>query len=164
MYDGYPALVAANQNAEKGSYILGTNLYISADLTNYLSFTSTLNLTYGRIATDGTDQPLDHIPPVFGKTGFQLKLEKFRGEFWASYNGWKHFWDYSLTGEDNYPDATPEGMPSWYTLNISAQYQITRNLQLIAALETILDKNYRVFASGINAPGRNLVLTLRAGL
>ena len=164
MYDGYPALVAANQNAEKGSYILGTNLYISADLTNYLSFTSTLNLTYGRIATDGTDQPLDHIPPVFGKTGFQLKLEKFRGEFWASYNGWKHFWDYSMTGEDNYPDATPEGMPSWYTLNISAQYQITRNLQLIAALENILDKNYRVFASGINAPGRNLVLTLRAGL
>ncbi|HPS64229.1 MAG TPA: TonB-dependent receptor [Ignavibacteria bacterium] len=164
MYDGYPALVAANQNADKGSYIFGTSLNFSADLTNYLSLTSTLNITYGRIITDSVNQPLDHIPPVFGKTSLQLKLEKFRGEFWIAYNGWKHFWDYNTQGEDNFVDATPDGMPSWYTLNLSAQYQLTNNLSISAALENILDKNYRVFASGINAPGRNFIVTMRAGL
>ena len=164
MYDGYPALVSANRNADKGSYIFGTSLNLSADLTDYLSLTSTLNITYGRIITDSTNQPLDHIPPVFGKTSLQLKLDKFRSEFWVAYNGWKHVWDYSTSGEDNFVDATPAGMPSWYTLNLNAQYQITNYLSITAALENILDKNYRVFSSGINAPGRNFILTLRAGL
>jgi hemoglobin/transferrin/lactoferrin receptor protein len=30
-----------------------------------------------------------------------------------------------------------------------------------AGVENILDKNYRYFASGISAPGRNLVLAIR---
>ena len=164
IYDGYPALVSANQNAAHGSYIFGASLNFSADLTNYLSVLNNLTITYGRIITDSINQPLDHIPPVYGKTSIQLKLEKFRGEFWIAYNGWKRIWDYNLAGEDNFADATPEGMPSWYTLNLSANYQITDYLSVSAALENILDKNYRVFASGINAPGRNFIVTLRAGL
>jgi hemoglobin/transferrin/lactoferrin receptor protein len=164
IYDGEKALVSANQNAEKGSYILGYNLNLSADLTNYFSIISTLNFTYGRIKTDSTDAPLDHIPPVYGQTSFQLKLNKFRGEFSVAYNGWKHVWDYNMAGEDNFADATPFGMPSWYTLNLKAAYQFTQNLAVQVALENILDKNYRNFSSGINAPGRNLVLTLRGGL
>lgn len=164
IYDGEKALVYANQNAEKGSYILGYNLNLSADLTSYFSIISTLNFTYGRIMTDSTDSPLDHIPPVFGRTAFQLKLNKFRGEFNVAYNGWKHTWDYNMAGEDNFADATPFGMPSWYTLNLKAAYQFTPNFSLQVALDNILDKNYRTFSSGINAPGRNLVLTLRGGI
>jgi hemoglobin/transferrin/lactoferrin receptor protein len=164
IYDGYKALVSANQNAEKGSYILGYNLNFSADLTDYFSILSTLNFTYGRIKTDSTDYPLDHIPPVFGKTSFILKLDKFRSEFNVEYNGWKNLWDYNMLGEDNFGDATIYGMPSWYTLNLKAAYQFTKNLQLQVALDNILDKNYRVFASGFNSPGRNLSITLRCGL
>ncbi|MDD5361427.1 MAG: TonB-dependent receptor [Ignavibacteria bacterium] len=164
IYDGEKALVSANQNAEKGSYILGYNLNLSADLTSYFSIVSTLNFTYGRIKTDSTDAALDHIPPVYGQTSFQLKLNKFRGEFSVAYNGWKHSYDYNMEGEDNFADATPFGMPSWYTLNLKAAYQFTPNLSLQVGLDNILDKNYRTFSSGINAPGRNLVLTLRGSL
>ncbi|MCX6163571.1 MAG: TonB-dependent receptor [Ignavibacteriae bacterium] len=67
-YQGKMSPVSANLNAEKGSFILGYNLNFSADLTNYLSLLSTINFTYGRIKTDSTDQQLDHIPPVLGKT------------------------------------------------------------------------------------------------
>ncbi|MCX6163570.1 MAG: TonB-dependent receptor [Ignavibacteriae bacterium] len=80
------------------------------------------------------------------------------------YNGWKRIWDYRLGAEDNEADATTSGMPSWYTLNIGAAYQLTPNFQIQARLDNILDKNYRVFASGLNAPGRNLSITLRCGL
>ncbi|TRZ64892.1 hypothetical protein D4R20_02100, partial [bacterium] len=164
IYQGYKALVSANQNADKGAYILGYNINFSADLTSYLSLLSSLNFTYGRIKTDSVDYPLDHIPPVLGKTSLLLKLDRFKGDFTVMYNGWKRVWDYNMLGEDNYPDATPAGMPSWYTINLSAAYQITPNLQVQGRLDNILDKNYRTFASGINAPGRNFVLTLRAGL
>jgi len=163
-YQGTLSPVLANQNAEKGSYILGYNLNLSADLTNYLSLTSTINFTYGRIKTDSTDQPLDHIPPVLGKTSLILKLEKFKGDFTIMYNGWKRIWDYRLGAEDNEADATPSGMPAWYTLNVGAAYQFTPNLQIQARLDNILDRNYRVFASGLSAPGRNLSITLRCGL
>jgi hemoglobin/transferrin/lactoferrin receptor protein len=164
LYQGTMSPVYANQNAEKGSYILGYNINFSADLTNYLSLTSTINFTYGRIKTDSTDQPLDHIPPVLGKTSVILRLEKFKGDFTVMYNGWKHIWDYRLGAEDNEADATSAGMPAWYTLNLGATYQLTPNLQVQARLDNILDRNYRVFASGLSAPGRNLSVTLRCGL
>jgi hemoglobin/transferrin/lactoferrin receptor protein len=163
-YQGVLSPVLANQNAEKGSYICGYNLNLSADLTNYLSLTSTINFTYGRIKTDSTDQPLDHIPPVLGKTSLILRLEKFKGDFTVMYNGWKRIWDYRLGAEDNEVDATPSGMPAWYTLNLGAAYQFTPNFQVQARLDNLLDKNYRVFASGLSAPGRNFSITLRCGL
>ena len=55
-------------------------------------------------------------------------------------------------------------MPAWQTINLRASYQVNRHMQIQAALENVLDRNYRVFASGISAPGRNLVLTLRGRL
>jgi hemoglobin/transferrin/lactoferrin receptor protein len=66
-----------------------------------------------------------------------------------------------MLGEDNFAFATPAGMPAWYTLNLRTAYQVYPKIQLQAALENILDRQYRVFASNIGAPGRNLVLTLR---
>jgi hemoglobin/transferrin/lactoferrin receptor protein len=163
-YQGTLSPVYANQNADKGSYICGYNLNLSADLTNYLSLTSSVNFTYGRIKTDSTDQSLDHIPPVLGKTSLILRLEKFKGDFTVMYNGWKRIWDYRLGAEDNEADATSSGMPSWYTLNLGAAYQLTQNFQVQARLDNLLDKNYRIFASGLSAPGRNFSVTLRCGL
>jgi hemoglobin/transferrin/lactoferrin receptor protein len=72
--------------------------------------------------------------------------------------------DYSPSGEDNQQYATPDGMPSWYTLNLKAGYQINRYLGIQAGVENILDHHYRNFASGISAPGRNIFVTLRATL
>ncbi|MFZ4589500.1 MAG: TonB-dependent receptor plug domain-containing protein [Ignavibacteria bacterium] len=163
-YQGVRSKVYANQNADKGAYVLGYNLNMSADLTNYLSLTSSLNFTYGRIKTDSVDVPLDHIPPVLGKTSLVLKLDKFKGDFTVMYSGWKRIWNFSDSGEDNLQDATPSGMPSWYTLNLGGAYQLTPNLQIQARLDNLLDKNYRTFASGFNAPGRNFVLSLRGNL
>ena len=159
-YDGLLSRVTMNVNALEAN-IYGTNLYFSAFVTDNFYITSTINYTYGRIETDTIDYPLDHIPPIFGKTSFNLNLKKFRGEFFVIYNGWKSLKDYNTYGEDNIAYATENGMPSWVTLNIRAAYQFSKNIQLQVALENILDQNYRVFASNISAPGRNLVITLR---
>jgi hemoglobin/transferrin/lactoferrin receptor protein len=159
-YNGEWSRVTANVNARR-AYTTGFSAGLSADLTGSVSLTSTLNYTYGRIRTDSTAYPLDHIPPLFGKTGLSVKLRRFAGEFFVLYNGWKRLEDYYRDGEDNEQYATPAGMPAWYTLNCRASFQVNAFLGFQAAVENGLDRNYRAFASGISAPGRNFVVTVR---
>ena len=70
--------------------------------------------------------------------------------------------DYNLYGEDNFSKATPDGTPAWYTLNLSVSYRFNPTIQLQVQMENIMDLNYRPFASGISAPGRNLIVSFRA--
>jgi hemoglobin/transferrin/lactoferrin receptor protein len=161
LYGGVQSQVIANVNADR-AYLYGANVGLSADITPEFSINSTLNYTYARIRRETGDTPLDHIPPVFGKTSFNLNLKKFRAEFFLLYNGWKRLKDYNVAGEDNLVYATAEGNPAWTILNLRTAYQFNPTIQLQVALENILDQNYRVFASGISGAGRNLLLTLRS--
>lgn len=160
MYDGKLTQIVANQNKAK-AYLYGFNAVITLKLMPRVTFYSSLNYTYGRYLQNGTEIPLDHIPPMFGKTSLAYKQKRFEGEVYIMYNGWKRLADYSPSGEDNLNYATPQGMPAWYTLNLRTGYRFNENLGIQVALENIMDQNYRVFASGVSAPGRNLVLTLR---
>ncbi|HEX5113367.1 MAG TPA: TonB-dependent receptor [Saprospiraceae bacterium] len=160
VYEGDTVQVYTNVNAKK-AFIYGFNAFLSINFTNALSLYSTINYTYGRIETDTTPFPLDHIPPLFGKTALRYNAGKLNAEFSAIYQGWKDVEDYG-GGEDNLPYATVDGMPSWMTLNLKASYAITDMLMVQAGVENIADTNYRVFSSNISAPGRNLFVTLRA--
>ncbi len=163
LYDGELSAVTNSANARE-AYIYGFNAYLNASITSKFSITNTVTYTYGRIKTDTTDYPLDHIPPVFGKTSFLLQLKKFKGEFFVMYNSAKLTKNYNLQGEDNQAfsaDPVNGYTPAWITLNVRTAYQFTKNIRLQVALENILDQNYRVYSSNISAAGRNLVVTLR---
>lgn len=158
IWDGEMVQVQANTN-EENAYVYGVQGSLLAQITTAFSITSSLTYTCGHVTT--TDQPLDHIPPVFGMTSFNLEVKKFRGSFYLNYNGWKRIADYSPSGEDNQTYATQYGMPAWYTVNLKLSYQLNRFLNVEAGCENILDQNYRKFASGINSPGRNFIVALR---
>ncbi len=53
-------------------------------------------------------------------------------------------------------------VPAWTTLNFKAAWYISPHFTLNAGVENITNKLYRPFASGISAPGRNFLVTLRA--
>jgi len=159
VYEGTKLGVQAATNAGK-AYIYGIQANIQIQISRIFSVSSNINYTKGRII--GNDTPLDHIPPIYGITTLKFETSKFKAEFFARYNGWKHLSDYSSSGEDNLPQATPDGMPSWYTLNIRSGYQLNRIFNFQVGIENILDKHYRNFASGISAPGRNLIVSLKA--
>ncbi len=164
MYDGELSEVKSTINAGE-AFVYGATGGLSADVTKNFIVYSTLTYTYGRIKTDTVDYPLDHIPPMFGKTGMQLNLKKFSGEAFAMYNGAKAKKDYNLQGEDNQLyslDPVNGYNPAWITVNARVGYQVNKILQLQVSVENILDQNYRYFASGLSAPGRNLIATLRA--
>ena len=164
VYNGVTSAVYASQNVNK-AYVTGFNVRLRVDFTKKLSWDNTISYTYGRFKNpDGTKKPLDHVPPVFGKTSLEYSNKKFNTEFYCLFNGWKKIKDYNPDGEDNGQYATVDGMPSWFTFNWRASYSFTKNLTLQAGVENIGDRNYRYFASGFSAPGRNFILALRAGL
>ena len=164
IYNGVNSAVYASQNVNK-AYIRGINARLKIGFGKKILFDNTVSQTYGRYKNrDGTEKPLDHVPPVFGKSSLTYTDAKFITEVYGMYNGWKKIKDYNPDGEDNGQYATPEGMPSWFTINWRGSYAFTKNLTLQLAIENITDKNYRYFASGFSAPGRNFVIALRAAL
>jgi hemoglobin/transferrin/lactoferrin receptor protein len=162
VFDGTPSRVVASQNSDRG-YITGFSSGITADFNDHFSFRGTVTYTYGRYIDTENDTvvPLDHIPPVFGQSGLVYHTNKLECELFARYNGWKHLADYSASGEDNLPQATAFGTPAWTTLNIRAGIQLNRWVRVTGAVENIFDLNYRHFASGMSAPGRNLIIAAR---
>lgn len=160
MYDGTMSRVYANQNKGK-AYVYGFSSEIRSTCGENLYGSFGLNYTYGRVKTDSTDVPLDHIPPFMMHLQLGYTNDRFGADFSVNYNGWKKIKDYSPGGEDNGQYATPEGMPAWFTLNLRCSYKVHRLITLQAGVENILDTQYRAFASGINAPGRNVFGAIR---
>ena len=161
-YSGVKSAVFALQNKAKAR-LYGISLNASLQLVKSLSMEGVINFTKGqfRDAINGKT-PLDHVPPTYGRLALKHQGPKWNADFWVLFNGWKRLADYNLNGEDNLQYATPDGMPAWYTLNFRSSIMVKKQIQLQVAIENILDLNYRYFASGISASGRNLSLSLKA--
>lgn len=144
------------------AYITGFYAGFRYHPSKVLLLSASVNYTLGRIDSDTAWTPLDHIPPMFGRLAIAYKKGRFAGEVYGLYNGEKKIADYRLGTEDNERYATPEGMPTWYTLNLKGSYDVRKNMTAQAGVENILDTNYRMFASGVNSPGRNVYVSLRA--
>ena len=156
-YNGFPADVYASQNRNK-ALIYGASLLADLPLSENWRLAGSWNYTKGTLSDNA---PLDHIAPTFGRLSLQYAAGKFRGEFFSNFSGWKRLENYSSSGEDNLQYATAKGMPSWYTLNLRFSADIGSVLTLQTGVDNLLDLQYRTFASGINAPGRNFFITAR---
>jgi len=165
LYQGIMSDVYATQNKAK-AVVYGLNVNASANLTPNTILAATYTYTKGNYADrklDGlnTALPLDHIPPTYGRIGLKHNVKKVNAELFTVFNGWKRIADYNLNGEDNEIYATKDGMPSWQIWNINTSYQPTQKINLSFQIENIADLNYRYFASGISALGRNYVVQAR---
>ena len=159
-YNGTPSQVFANQNKGK-AFITGISSSLKTYVVNNLLFTATFNYTLGRIIEDNEKLPLDHIAPFYGKIGFNYTKKHYGLEVYMLYNGKKDIKNFFLNGEDNEQYAPPGGMPAWETYNAKGSLVLFKNATLFVGVENILDTQYRTFASGMNAPGRNLYSGLK---
>lgn len=165
-YNNSMSKVVSVVNKSK-AYLYGVSMNGSVSFCRHFSAEATFNYTYGRIREQGKKLPLDHIAPVFGKVSLNYKASKFGSEIFMLYNGAKDSSNYKTEAEDNevYSADPVRGFtPAWMTFNSRLSYQLSRVAIVQLAVENIFDKFYRVFASGISAPGRNLSVTLRIGL
>lgn len=58
----------------------------------------------------------------------------------------------------------PGGTPAYTVLNLRSEWQVSSNLTLSVAVDNLTDEDYRIHGSGVNEPGRNLILSLTATL
>jgi len=149
-------------------FIIGNVYYnifknsINFSFTRKIKLNSTINYTVGRITSN--DQPLAHIPPLFGRTSLVFEQPKWDLEAYAVYNAWKNIADYDQNGNDNDDEATEDGTPSWYTLNLRGSFQFNSRIALQAGIHNIMDIHYKTFSSGTSAMGRSLNVAFKITL
>ncbi|NQW42040.1 MAG: TonB-dependent receptor [Bacteroidetes bacterium] len=162
-FNGVLSNIYTTQNAQN-AFIYGYYSGIDYAFNKKWNLNASLNYTYGRIKTDTTDYPLDHISPVFGRVSAMYKTKQLKVELFSIFNGAKKTTDYNLVGEDNpiySADAIKGFNPAFFTLNIRGSYQLNKIIQFQLAVENILDQHYRTFSSGYSGAGRNLMATVR---
>jgi hemoglobin/transferrin/lactoferrin receptor protein len=163
-YQGEPSNVQAIQNAAMAE-VYGFEAGLEVNFTNALQLTSQYNITDGFEEDDaGIQNPIRHAAPQFGNTHLTFTKNKWKLDAFAEYNGQFDFEDLAPSQQNNdFLYAKDENgnpfSPSWYTLNFGAQYEITDDLKVTGVLENITNQRYRPYASGIAAPGTNLILS-----
>ncbi len=143
-------------------------------LRKQLWFSGSISDTKGRyaIAPKEDEQPLDHIPPVFGQFSLRWNAKDWFLEGQCLFNGTKKAEEYSNSGEDN-QNMQPIGLndingdkiadgfnPSWQCWNFRSGYQHKSGCNFAISLDNIFDLHYRYFASGMSASGRSINLSL----
>lgn len=160
LYDGTMSKVLANQNKQK-AFVAGVSAALSVKFAKYFTWSNMFNYTYGRILTDTTNIPLDHIAPILLQSKFAFDYKKLNTFVAFNFQGAKKLKDYNPFGEDNLNYATANGTPAWFTLDFGISYQLYKYVTAQFGIDNILDTQYRAFASGINAPGRNFKACVR---
>jgi hemoglobin/transferrin/lactoferrin receptor protein len=117
-------------------------------------------------AEAGTTHSPTHVAPVFGSTHVIYTVSKYRVDLYASYNGTIAYADLAPSERADHhlyaKDANGNPFaPSWWTLNLKGEYSLTANLKFGAGIENLFDKRYRQYSSGVTAPGRNLIVSVR---
>ena len=157
-YDDEYLTVYANTNSQD-AFLFGYNAKAYIHLNKHWSSTHTISYTYGK--DESADALLDHIPPLYGKSQIDWVKNNYRLGLFAFYNAWKKAEDYSPNGSDNLDEATADGTPAWWTLNLSCSINLSDKLVAQLNVENILDIHYKTFSSGISAPGRNVILSIK---
>lgn len=159
-YDGAMAKVKSLQNVGK-AFVTGIDLHAKVHVSHNVTAATQLSAAQGRDTE--SEMPLRPVPPLFGQTGVIYEAKQWTGELYARYNAWKQLDDIPVAGGE-VTVYTDDGVPSWWTLNLRGDVRIVEHLELVASLENILDLHYRPYGSGVSAPGRNLIVSLRAEL
>jgi hemoglobin/transferrin/lactoferrin receptor protein len=162
IYKGTLSKVQAITNATYAR-VYGIHINLQANITDYLSIRSALNITEGK---EKGGIPLRHAAPVFGSTHIIYKSSTLTADFYSSYNASRKFEKMAPTEiEKPYLYAADKNgnpwSPGWFTVNLKVSYNIMRWAILNAGVENILDYRYRPYSSGIVAPGRNYIISLR---
>lgn len=167
LYDETISRVQAIQNAASAN-VYGIQAGFDLKLHNGFGFSTDFNYQIGQEeGDDGTKSPSRHAPPWYGITRLTYSLPNLELQLYAQYSGSKKFDD--LPPEEQAKTelyAIDENgnpwSPGWFTVNFKVMHQFTENFSVSAGVENITDQRYKTYSSGLVAPGRNFILSLKA--
>ena len=149
--------IQMNKNIESAN-IYGININAIYEYSKRLYLSTNFNYLKGNTVKN---QPLSHIPPANGKLSINYTIKKQVFEFYAKYNAAKKSNEYDAAGVDNLEEATIDGTPMWYTLNLNYSNKLEHDIIISCGVQNIADLHYKTFSSGISASGRNFILGLQ---
>lgn len=166
LYNGVMSKVFAIQNAAFGD-VYGLQAGLEIRFNTKLKLRTQYNYQMGNEELDNGEKSRSrHAAPAFGVTRLIFNSGKFNAEAYTMYSSEVSYANLNeeerqkpaiyATDADGKPYA-----PSWYTLNVKAGYRLSRHIHLFAGLENITDQRYRPYSSGIVAPGRNAIVSVK---
>ncbi|MCB4807414.1 TonB-dependent receptor [Tamlana sp. 62-3] len=168
IYNGELSNVQAMQNASK-AWIYGFEVGGKINFTNKLKLTAQYNVVGGTEVNDGIEVPVRHASPSFGNAHFTWRDNKFTLDAFTNFSDSFSYLQLAPSEQEkDYIYAVDANgnpySPSWYTLNLRTQYQVTPAARVTASLENITDQRYKTYSSGIAAAGRNFIIALQYSL
>jgi hemoglobin/transferrin/lactoferrin receptor protein len=103
-----------------------------------------------------TGDPLRRIPPVKGTVAIRWSTR--HGAWVEGYSILAGRQDRLAPADLTDPRINPAGTPAFATVNLRAGVDATSRLRVTVGAENLLDASYRLHGSGIDAPGRTLVV------
>ena len=167
VYDGVMSKVYAIQNASF-TQVYGFNVGIEIKFPAGFSLLSRYNYQLGTEEMDnGEISRSRHAAPAFGTTRLSYQHDKLLIQVYSMYSA--EVSHANLNPEERqkaFIYATDKNgdpySPAWYTVNFKAMYQFHPHLSVSGGVENLSDQRYRPYSSGLVAPGRNFILSLKA--
>ncbi|MBN2425291.1 MAG: TonB-dependent receptor [Calditrichaceae bacterium] len=154
LWNGTYFKIKSKQNTGRG-YITGIETSGTFKFNRNTDLYANLTYTYGENTT--LQEPIGGIPPLFGLIGLDYNHRFLKIGLFSRFAAKQ-----SRLSSDDKDDLRIQdgGTPKWFTLNIRSGIELMPDTILRVAIENILNMNYREHGSGINAPGRNFIVSI----
>jgi outer membrane receptor protein involved in Fe transport len=130
------------------------------DISDTISLDAVLNYTWSEQRVPGSaTEPGDRIPPLSGRlnVGYDAGGD-IRLDAWLRFAGEQD----RLSARDVRDiRIDPNGTGGWGILGARGIWDVRGGWQFTLGIDNVLDKRYRVHGSGLDAPGRNVMVSLR---
>jgi outer membrane receptor protein involved in Fe transport len=130
------------------------------DISDAISVDAVLNYTWSEQRVPGSPaEPGDRIPPLSGRlnVGYDAGGD-FRLDAWLRFAGEQDRLSARDAGDIR---IDPNGTSGWGILGARGTWDVRSGWQFTLGIDNVLDKRYRVHGSGLDAPGRNFMVSLR---
>lgn len=149
-------------NAGDG-FVEGVELQVCCNVMQSLSVFGMFTWFDGEVDTYPTSdpvlvsEPIDRLMPVTGTVGLRWNPT---GKTWleASCTAAEDADELSTRDASDTSRIPPGGTPGYTVYDIRGGIDVTDDVALSLSVENISDEDYRIHGSGVNEPGRNLVL------
>lgn len=170
VYDGVLSEVEAIQNVAHAR-VWGIQGGVDLFFTPRVELATRLNWQRGKEleGEGGGYVPSRHVAPLFGSSRLRYMPDRWTFDLSVDYNGQIPYSELAPS-ERNKPHLYAEDAngnpfsPSWMTVNLKTAFELSDAIDLFAGIENITDRRYQPYSSGVTAPGRNFIFSVRGSI